>query len=149
MFNIISHLCLPSHDSSTHRANTAFNLSPRGFGRASFRLAEIIHIGRIPVYLFDDLPWVPYPGSNVSADSIGYLAQSGSLRKIVEIIQKATPAEIKEKLRRVHAARPYYTYEGVIQQISLFFQDPLGPNGGLLRCTKVPISMESVLDINL
>eukprot|EP00607_Mallomonas_marina_P006706 CAMPEP_0182438178 /NCGR_PEP_ID=MMETSP1167-20130531/85572_1 /TAXON_ID=2988 /ORGANISM="Mallomonas Sp, Strain CCMP3275" /LENGTH=90 /DNA_ID=CAMNT_0024631407 /DNA_START=429 /DNA_END=698 /DNA_ORIENTATION=- len=38
-------------------ANTKYNLCPRGFGRTSYRLAETIQIGRIPVYLYGDVPW--------------------------------------------------------------------------------------------
>jgi hypothetical protein len=34
-----------------------------GMGRASFRLAEIIQLGRIPVYLYEDFPWAPYEGT--------------------------------------------------------------------------------------
>ena len=41
---------------------TKFNLAPRGFGRTSFRLAEIVQLGRIPVYLYDDYEWLPYGG---------------------------------------------------------------------------------------
>ena len=40
-----------------------FNLAPIGMGRASFRLAEIIQLGRIPVYLYEDFPWSPYEDS--------------------------------------------------------------------------------------
>ena len=32
-----------------------FNLCPRGYGRSSFRFAESIQIGRIPVFLWDDV----------------------------------------------------------------------------------------------
>jgi hypothetical protein len=41
---------------------TKFNLAPRGFGRTSFRLSEIVQLGRIPVYLYDDYEWLPYGG---------------------------------------------------------------------------------------
>ena len=43
-----------------YRAGTMFNLAPMGMGRASFRLAEIIQTGRIPIYLYGDYPWLPY-----------------------------------------------------------------------------------------
>jgi len=55
-------------------AHTKFNLAPRGFGRTSFRLAEIIQIGRIPIYLYSDVPWIPYPGTNISMENFAYLA---------------------------------------------------------------------------
>lgn len=37
--------------------NTKFNLAPRGYGRTSFRLAEIVQSGRVPVYMYDDAKW--------------------------------------------------------------------------------------------
>ena len=52
--------------SSYFSSNTIFNLAPRGFGRTSFRAAEIIQLGRIPVFLYDDIPWVPYIGRYIS-----------------------------------------------------------------------------------
>jgi hypothetical protein len=42
-----------------------YNLAPIGMGRASFRLAEIIQLGRIPIYLYEDYPWSPYEGSGI------------------------------------------------------------------------------------
>jgi hypothetical protein len=53
----------PSPEWISDMSLTTFNLAPRGFGRASFRLSEIIQLGRIPVYLYDDYPWIPYDGS--------------------------------------------------------------------------------------
>jgi len=43
---------------------TKFNLAPRGHGRASYRFAESIQMGRIPVFLYDDIPWIPYQGTH-------------------------------------------------------------------------------------
>jgi hypothetical protein len=40
--------------------DTKFSLCPRGFGRTSYRLAETILAGRIPVFEYSDQLWVPY-----------------------------------------------------------------------------------------
>ena len=37
-----------------------FALAPRGFGRSSFRYFEIIKLGTIPIYIWDDIEWLPY-----------------------------------------------------------------------------------------
>lgn len=37
-----------------------FSLCPRGFGRTSYRLAETVGAGRIPVFVYSDVLWVPY-----------------------------------------------------------------------------------------
>ena len=42
-------------------AASVFVLAPRGFGRTSFRLFEMLQAGRVPVYLSNDNEmWVPY-----------------------------------------------------------------------------------------
>jgi len=130
-------------------AATAFNLAPRGFGRASFRLAEIVQIGRVPVYLYDDAPWLPYEGSIASAASIGFVGQLGNLRTLLEQLKKVNNDTLAGKLRAVEAARKMYTMEGVLDQIGLFFSDPLGARGGLLRCSIRDHGLASVLDIQL
>jgi len=40
--------------------NSKFALAPRGYGRSSFRFFEIFKLGSIPVYVWDDIEWLPY-----------------------------------------------------------------------------------------
>uniref|UniRef100_A0A6C0DRI6 Uncharacterized protein n=1 Tax=viral metagenome TaxID=1070528 RepID=A0A6C0DRI6_9ZZZZ len=37
-----------------------FVLSPRGYGRSSFRFFEVLQLGSIPIYVWDDIEWLPY-----------------------------------------------------------------------------------------
>ena len=121
---------------------TKFNLAPRGYGRSSFRYAEAIQMGRIPVFLWDDLPWIPYAGTNLSADRIGLSAglrvPGHPLRELVETIANMTAQQEAAKLELVKDARYHFTYAGVEHQIALFLRDPFGPAGGNLRCTPHP-----------
>ena len=131
---------------------TTFNLAPRGFGRASFRLAEIIQLGRIPVYLYDDAPWAPYERSPFGVEHVGYQGQLGRLAALVRHLKAQSNATVFDKLARVAAARRYYTLDGTLDQIDLFLRDPLGPAGGHLTCRKhafITHGKASVLDINL
>lgn len=128
---------------------TSINLAPRGFGRASFRLSEIIQIGRIPVYLFDDHPWIPYKDTNISVVHIGILGKLGHLHEVIDKVSALSASDITIMLQRVKLARRYYTYEGVLEQIDLFFKDPLGPAGGQLRCSTIPSAAHTILDINI
>ena len=41
-------------------ADSMLPLTPRGYGRASFRSSEIIQLGLPQLYLYDDFPWLPY-----------------------------------------------------------------------------------------
>jgi hypothetical protein len=40
--------------------NSKFALAPRGYGRSSFRYFEIFKLKTIPVYIWDDIEWLPY-----------------------------------------------------------------------------------------
>ena len=40
--------------------NSKFSLAPRGYGRSSFRFFEIFQLGTIPIYIWDDIEWLPY-----------------------------------------------------------------------------------------
>ena len=40
--------------------NSKFSLAPRGYGRSSFRFFEIFKLGTIPIYVWDDIEWLPY-----------------------------------------------------------------------------------------
>lgn len=37
-----------------------FALAPRGYGRGSFRFFEIFQLGTIPVYIWNDIEWLPF-----------------------------------------------------------------------------------------
>lgn len=37
-----------------------FTLAPRGYGRSSFRFFEAFKLGSIPIYIYDDIEWLPY-----------------------------------------------------------------------------------------
>ena len=36
------------------------HLCPRGYGRSSFNLYETIQTGVVPIYVYDDVEWLPY-----------------------------------------------------------------------------------------
>lgn len=40
--------------------DSKFALAPRGYGRASFRFYECLQLGTIPVYLWNDVKWLPF-----------------------------------------------------------------------------------------
>jgi hypothetical protein len=43
-----------------YTVNSKFALSPRGYGRGSFRFFECFQLGTIPVYLWNDIEWLPF-----------------------------------------------------------------------------------------
>ena len=101
-------------------------------------MAEIIQLGRVPVYMYDDHSWLPYGRSNISVTAFGFSGRIMQMYRVVNDMIRVNSSQLQERLELVRKARKYYTYEGVLQQIDLFFRDPLGPNGGYLHCQRVP-----------
>lgn len=109
-----------------------------GFGRGSFRLSEVVRLGRIPVYLYQDYPWLPYEGTDVSPAALGLLSRGG-LDRMTSLYREMTrllgSTELIEKyLERVSGAHWLYTNEGLLSQMELFFADPF--SAGYLRCSQ-------------
>ena len=40
--------------------NSKFAFAPRGYGRSSFRFFECFKLGTIPIYLWNDIEWLPF-----------------------------------------------------------------------------------------
>ena len=40
--------------------DSKFSLAPRGYGRSSFRFFECFQLGTIPIYIWDDIEWLPF-----------------------------------------------------------------------------------------
>ena len=102
-------------------------------------------MGRMPVFLYDDVPWIPFQNTNISATTFGLVGQrsesgQNTLADVMHSIKNMTDVEYRAKLKQLHAVRSHYTYRGVFRQIAMFLQDPFGPDGGHLQCAFHPRS---------
>lgn len=97
----------------------------------------------MPILFYNDVPWVPYLGTNISVETYGFMCNddANNIRAVVQKIHDMTTEEYDAKIKKLREVRVYFTYEGVLEQVKLFMHDPFGPNGGYLRCTKMPESM--------
>ena len=93
-----------------------FCLAPRGYGRSSFRFFEAMQLDTIPVYIWDDMEWLPYK------DVLDYSAFSISIpqRDLPQLydrlrsISEETYQRMQQELLRV---RHYFTLEGMAEYI--------------------------------
>jgi hypothetical protein len=98
-------------------ARSVFSLCPRGLGRASFRLYEALSVGSIPVYIWDDVEWLPY------RDELPWDEFCISVRvDEVESIAERVAAWDKDKVTRAQTLigqyyEDYFTLKGVCKQI--------------------------------
>lgn len=106
-------------------------------------LHRAIQMGRMPIFLYDDVPWIPYHRTNISVETFGFAARksedgANTLRTTLEAVKNLTDLEYRQKLQNLLAVRSHFTYRGVFRQIAMMLQDPFGPNGGHLHCTYHP-----------
>jgi hypothetical protein len=81
-----------------------FALAPRGYGRSSFRFFEIIKLGAIPVYVWNDIEWLPYKDHiDYSEFSVSInVADIGKLPEILEsILASSKYNTMLEKLNQI------------------------------------------------
>eukprot|EP00434_Breviolum_minutum_P032932 symbB.v1.2.029133.t1/scaffold3148.1/size62448/2 len=119
--------------------NSTLTFVPRGFGRNSFRCTEVLQMGRVPIYVWNDIPWTFYPNL-WDNEIIGFSAQVGKIEETLDHIAKDVSLEQLERMEeKILSMRDtHFTYEGVMDQISKFMT---GRDGGSdLRCTVYPYS---------
>ena len=114
-------------------ASSALSLAPRGYGRTSYRLSEIIQLGRIPVYVYSDSPWIPYPRVY---RKFGFATHIANLSHTLRTLRALSTAQIEGYERLAAKYRELWTYQGTMQQVALFLQG----KGHLVR-TALPRSI--------
>ena len=105
-------------------ADSKFSLCPRGFGRTSYHLAESINMGLVPVHIYADTPWLPYPrifpdvGFNTSIDGFGALLEHLFSLSDAEVASREANAE------RLSAS--HFNFDAVLSQIRTFLVNGTG-----------------------
>jgi hypothetical protein len=96
--------------------DSKFALAPRGYGRSSFRFFEIFQLGTIPVYIWNDVNWLPFQ------DTIDYsrLCVSIHISKIDEleqILSHIDESQYNNMLEYYSEIKHLFTVEGMTEQI--------------------------------
>jgi len=99
---------MPIQEYCFYLSKSVFTLAPRGYGVTSFRLAEAIQYGSIPVYISDS-PMIPH---NKGFD-YGVLIEPKDVPNIDRILKAITPEEIARKQAMLpDIYNELFTYEG-------------------------------------
>ncbi len=74
-----------------------FCLAPRGYGRSSFRYFEAIQLGVIPVYIWDDIEWLPYKDI-LNYDEFSVSINIKDINKLEGILESISSTEIHSSM---------------------------------------------------
>ena len=113
--------------------NSSIGLAPRGWGRSSFRTSELLRMGRVPVYIWNDEPWMFYR-ELWEKELIGFSSQLSGLTGLLDRIN-SNLRQVEAMEERIRGLRDsHFSYEGVMDQISKF----LTGGSSDLRCQSLP-----------
>ena len=112
--------------------DSRISLSPRGFGRSAYRTFEVLQMGRLPIVIHSDLPWVPYAGL---FERVAWTSNLSALPALLENLKRVPHAELERRERLALSMRQtHWTWRGVLDQIFGF----LNGTGSDLRCQPLP-----------
>jgi hypothetical protein len=113
-----------------------FVLAPRGFGRNSFRLTELLRLAMVPVVVYDDIPWVAYYGA-INWSQLGLIVRADELPSVLSVIRNTTAERITEMRLRIHAMYDtHFSKRAAYEQIFMLLR--FGFRGSDLRCAIPP-----------
>ena len=90
-------------------SRSTFTLCPRGYGQTSFRIAEALQYGSIPVYISDDFVF-PH---NIDFNKYGVVIRNEDVNSTFDILSSFSEAQIEQKRRAgAEAYSRLFTYRG-------------------------------------
>ena len=114
-------------------ADSRIQMCPRGWGRNSYHVVETLQSGLVPVHIYTDTPWVPYPDL---FEKIGYTV---TMKQLPSLVDRLCGPGIEEELARREALvlkyrDSHFSLPGTMKQIDDFMLH----GGGDLRCRPLP-----------
>ncbi|MFA6544399.1 MAG: exostosin family protein [Limisphaerales bacterium] len=96
---------------------SVFSLCPRGLGRASFRMYEALSVGSIPVYIWDDVEWLPWR-DELDWSEFSLSVNVAELDSLPQRLAAISDEQIRRMQRRIaELYDDYFTLPGVCRQI--------------------------------
>jgi hypothetical protein len=96
--------------------NSKFALAPRGYGRSSFRFFEILKLGTIPIYIWDDIEWLPYKDV-INYNKFSISVNINDICNIKNLILQIDENKYQEMLNEYDKVKQFFTMDGMYQYV--------------------------------
>lgn len=96
--------------------NSKFALAPRGYGRSSFRFFEILQLGTIPIYVWNDRNWLPFQDV-ISYSKFSIVLHVSQMGVLEEKLNTITQEKYEQMLQEYEEIKHYFTLEGMSEEI--------------------------------
>jgi Exostosin family len=97
-------------------SRSKFCLAPRGYGRSSFRFVEALQLGVVPVYLWDDIEWLPYK-ETLDYSKFSVSVSSHQIPQLYEFLSSISDQKYQEMVEEGKKVHHWFTLEGMAQYV--------------------------------
>lgn len=95
--------------------DSKFCLSPRGFGRSSYRFFEVVKLGSVPIYIWDDKNWLPFK-NKIDYSRLAIVLNISEIDKLDSIIRAITEEQYDSMISYAKSIMYLYTYDGACKE---------------------------------
>ena len=96
--------------------NSKFALAPRGYGRSSFRFFECFELGTIPVYVWNDVNWLPFQNV-IDYKKLCLVLNVNEINKLEQILKSIDENKYNEMLNYYQQIKHFFSLEGMSNEI--------------------------------
>lgn len=98
-----------------------FCLAPRGYGRSSFRFFEAMQLNTIPVYVWDDVKWLPYQ-DQLDYDTFSVSVHVSELPMLHKRLASLSSADYERMVHHLNTVKEWFTLKGMCEYIVTYLQ---------------------------
>jgi len=96
--------------------DSKFSFAPRGYGRSSFRFFEILKLGTIPIYLWNDINWLPFQDV-IDYNKFCIVLNVKDLNSLDNILNEINEEKYNLMLEEYEKIKYYFSLEGMYEKI--------------------------------
>lgn len=96
--------------------HSKFALAPRGYGRGSFRFFECFQLGTIPIYIWNDIEWLPFQ-NKIDYSRLCISIHVSEVGKLENILLSISEAQYNEMFSYYNEIKHLFELEGMCKQI--------------------------------
>lgn len=96
--------------------HSKFALAPRGYGRGSFRFFECFQLGTIPIYIWNDIEWLPFQ-NKIDYSRLCISIHVSELHGLENKLLSISEAQYNEMFSYYNEIKHLFELEGMYKQI--------------------------------
>jgi hypothetical protein len=96
--------------------DSKFCFAPRGYGRSSFRFFEAMLLDCVPVYVWDDIEWLPYKDV-LDYTKFSVSIQEKDISRVYEILKSISNEKYVSMVLELKKVRHYFNLEGMSEYV--------------------------------